>query len=350
MTRTTVSVDGRSVVVSSDGTLRYRAVAVGRVASEIAGMPAPRASVSTVRSDVRPFVRDADFCLAADPARSFPTSSSFDVTIGADGFLPRTTTVTVDPASLPAALGTIELRPLPVRVQGRVVAADTGDALASARVHAIDDPTVGSPPPVHTIVLDRPLARAHPSAAPLEEATVSSASGLGALPSDAPAGSTALRLAGRTGLAPGAVVAIGGDDAELARVEDPGPAPLADAGVVTLRDPLTRTLRAGAAVALLEFGGTGTVTALAEPSEPGGAVVVAEAAVGGLVRIEPGPDEEYRRVGVLADDAGYYRVDGLAHVASLWLAADAPGRQRAHRAVTVRYGTPVTVVDFQLKP
>ncbi len=350
MTRTTVSVDSRRFVVSPDGSLGYCAVAVGRVASEVSGMPAPQASVATTRADVRSFVRDADFCLAADAVRAFPTSASLDVTISADGFVPRTATIVVDPAALPTAVGTIALRPLPVRVQGRVVDALTGAALGTAHVHAIDDPTIGSQPPVHTLVLDRPLARSHPAGASLEAATVASTSDLGALPADAPAGSTSLRLATRAGLAGGSVVSLGGDDGEIARIEDPGPSPLAGEGTVTLRDPLTRTQHAGTTATLLAFGGTGTMATLAGPSEPAGAVVVTDVAVDGLVRVEPGADEEYRRVGAVTDDAGYYRLDGLAGVASLWLAADAPGYQQAYQAVTVRYGTPVTVIDFHLMP
>ena len=239
-----------------------------------------------------------------------------------------------------------------MRVQGRVVAADTGDPVASARVLAIDDPTVGTPPPVHTVALGRPLARGHAAGAAIEEAPVVGAAGLGPVATDAPAGASALRLATRTGLSAGAVVAIGpvgGDYAEVGRVADPGPPPLADPGSVTLRDPLTQTIRAGSAADLLTLG-NGTATTLAAATEPGSAVVVADAPVVGLVRVDPGPDEEYRFVGVVADGAGFYRLDGLAGVLSLWLAAEAAGFQQAHQAVTVRYGTPVTVVDFQLTP
>jgi hypothetical protein len=354
VTTTTVTAGGLAYLVSEDVDLVYRAVAVGRAASAVAGMPTPPdLAVTTPRADLRVFVRDADFCLAADAVHAFPTAAAVDVTVTATGYGPLTTTVTIDPAALPAAIGTVALEPLPVRVQGRVVAADTGAGLAAARVLAIDDPTVGTPPATHTIVLGRPLARAHPAGAALEVVPVAAAA-LAPAAADAPAGGTALALGARDGLATGSVLGIrplpGGDHAEVAVVADPGPAPLAAAGTVTLSDPLTQSVHAGDAVDLLTPGAPSSTTALADASEAGGAVVVTGDPVAGLVRIEPGAGEEYRFVGVLADGAGYYRLDGLSHVLSLWLAAEAAGYTQASRAVTVRYGAPVTVVDFQLTP
>jgi hypothetical protein len=354
VTRTTVAAGNRTYVVSEDVHLRYQAVAVGRVTSAVAGMPTPAGIVvGAARPGVRTVVRDADFCLAADPRLVFPAAASVDVSIAADGFAPATITVAIDPASLPAAAGTVALRPLPVRVQGRVVD-DARSPLQSARVLSIDDPTVGTTPSTHALVFARPLARGHAAAVTVEEAHVASTSAVGTLTATAGPGAQRLELASRTGLVAGTVIGVsalgGGDYAEVAKVVDPGPAPLGAAGTVTLRDPLTQTLAAGAAVDAFAFGGTGASTTLAAAAQAGGAVVVAGAVLSGLVRIEPGADEEYRFVGAPTDSQGYYRLDGIGDVLSLWLAAEAPGFQQGHQAVTVRYGTPVTVVDFQLTP
>jgi hypothetical protein len=348
MTRTVVG----PYVVSEDVRLHYRAVAVGRVASTVSGMPVPAGlEVRSPRPDVRAVVRDADFCLAADPALAFPAAATVDIVIAADGFAAATATVAIDPAALPTTIGTLELRPLPVRIQGRVVDA-TRTPLASTRVHTIDDPTVGTTPSTHTLALGRPLARSHPDSAAVQEVVVSGTAPVGPTAAAAGAGSSQLALASRTGLAAGAVLGLGplaSDYAELARVVDPGPAPLSAGGTVMLHDPLTQTVAAGTPVDVLTFAAPSTGTTLAEAAGAGSAIITTNDLVSGLVRVEPGPDEEYRFVGVLTDDAGYYRLDGVGDVLSLWLAAEASGLH-GHQAVTVRYGTPVTVVDLQLTP
>jgi hypothetical protein len=57
---------------------------------------------------------------------------------------------------------------------------------------------------------------------------------------------------------------------------------------------------------------------------------------------------EFRGVGAISDDGGFYAIAGVARVASFWLDVDAPGFVSEPVPVTVDYERPVTVVDFQL--
>jgi hypothetical protein len=341
-------------VLALDTLLLYEAVAVGRVASAIPGAALPAGlTVTCSRSDLTVRVIDADFCLAARVATAFPAPSPVQITFAAPGFGSRTETVTIDPGARPLQIGELDLVPDPVRIQGRVVASDTGTPLGGARVLSVDDPTIGIPPPEHTIALSRPLAQDHPAGASVERLSASTAGPATALTAPAVAGTTTLTLATRTGLAAGAVLGIGptpaGDFAEYVEVTDPGAAPLSAAGPVAVREPLTQTLALGASVSALTLAATAS-TPLATASAAGEAVVVAPDQLTGLVRIEPGATEEYRTVGTATGADGYFRLDGVGSVLSLWLAAEAAGRQTGFRLLTVPYPVPVTVVDFKLSP
>lgn len=337
-----------------DPTLEYDAVAIGRVESQISGGRPPDVIVTTSRPDIGATVISADFCLAAAVQRSLPAPATIAITLSAPGFVPLTAAVTIDPAAIPAALGTFRLRPYPVRIQGRVVAADTGAGLPGARVLAIDDPTVSVPPSVHSLALSRPLGRSHGASAALQQYAVSGAGPALGFAQPAALGDTEIMLETRSGLSSGGVLGIGptaaGDYAEYAEIADPGPGPLSAPGPVTLSAGLTVSFPVGPAAALLTITATGTTSSLADAAASGEAVVAADDLMSGLLRIEPGPSEEYRSVGAVTDDGGYYRLDGIGHVVSLWLAAEAAPYHSAHQPLTVPFGVPVTVVDFELSP
>ena len=337
-----------------DTLLLYEAVAVGRVVSAIPGAPLPAGlTVTCSRADLTVRVIDADFCLAARVATAFPAPVPVQITFAAPGFGSRMETVTIDPVALPLQIGELDLAPDPIRVRGRVVASDSGAPLGGARVLSIDDPTVGMPPPEHTIVLGRPLARDHPVGATVEQLAPTTSGLATALAAPAAAGSSTLALETRTGLAVGAVLGIAStpavDFAEYVEVADPGPAPLSAAGLVTVRDPLSQSLATGVSVSALTLA-TASSTSLATATAAGEAIVVAPDQLTGLVRIEPGATEEYRTVGTTTGADGYFRLDGVGSVLSLWLAAEAAGRQTGFRLLTVPYPVPVAVVDFKLSP
>lgn len=341
-------------VLALDTLLLYQAVAVGRVASAIPGSPLPAGlAVTCSRSDVSVSLIDADFCLAARVATAFPAPAPVQITFAAPGFGERTETVTIDPAALPLQIGELDLTPDPIRVQGRVVASDTGAPLGGARVLSSDDPTVGIPPSEHTIVLGRPLAHDHLAGTTAEQLAPAGSGLVSALAAPAVAGSSTLALETRTGLTAGAVLGIAptlaGDFAEYVEVTDPGPVPLSAAGAVTVRDPLTQSLAAGVSVSALTLATTSS-TSLATATAAGEAIVVAPDQLTGLVRIQSGAGEEYRTVGTATDADGYFRLDGVGSVLSLWLAAEAAGRQTGFRLLTVPYPVPVAVVDFKLSP
>lgn len=336
-----------------DSLLEYNAVAIGRVESQVSGARPPDVTVTTSRPDIGATVIGTDFCLAAVVERALPALSTIAITLSAPGFVPLTAVVTINPAAIPVALGTFRLRPYPVRVQGRVVAADTDAGLPGARVLAIDDPTVSVPSPVHSVALNRPLARSHIASAVLEQYAVTGTGPPIGFAQPAALGDTEIMLETRSGLSSGGVLGIGptvaGDYVEYAEITDPGPTPLAAPGPATLSTGLTLSFPAGAAAAMLTISATGTTSSLAAAASSGEAVVVTNDLMSGLLRIEPGSSEEYRSVGAVTDSGGYYRLDGIGHVVSLWLAAEAAAPYHsAHQQLTVPFGTPVTVVDFNL--
>ena len=320
----------------------------------MAGAAGPVVTVTTSRSDVSATVIDADFCLTADAAVAFPAPATIGITLSAPGFAPVTTVVMIDPAAIPVTIGTIALRPHPVRLQGRVVAAGTGVALPGARVLAIDDPSVTTPPPVHTLALSRPLNRPHPAGTTIDLVAVTGSGPPLALAQPAPLGDSELSLSDRSGLVADGVLGIiptaAGDYVEYAQIVDPGPSPQNTPGTVALHDPLTLSLSSTAAVSLLStsIGGAGTGTSLADASVSGDAIVAAAAVVSGLLCLDPGTNQEYRSVGAVCDTNGYWALDGVGHVASLWLGAEAAGYQSANQLIAVPFGAPVTFLDFKL--
>lgn len=50
----------------------------------------------------------------------------------------------------------------------------------------------------------------------------------------------------------------------------------------------------------------------------------------------------------MCDGGGNWRLDGVGHVAALWLGAEAAGYESANQPITVPYGVPVTFLDFKL--
>lgn len=286
-----------------DPPLLYDAVAIGTAESQVARAAGPVLTVTTSRVDVGATVIDADFCLTADAAVAFRAPATIGITLSAPGFGPVTTDVTIDPGAIPVSIGTIALRPYPVRLQGRVVAAATGAAVPGARVLAIDDPSVTMPPPVHTLALSRPLNRSHAAGATIDLVAVTGSGPPLTLTQPASLGDTELSLSDRNGLAAAGVLGIiptaAGDYVEYAQIVDPGPSPQNAPGTVALHDPLTLSLPSGATALLLStsIGAAGTGTSLADASVSGDAIVTAAAVASGLLCLDPGTGQEYRSVG-----------------------------------------------------
>ena len=61
---------------------------------------------------------------------------------------------------------------------------------------------------------------------------------------------------------------------------------------------------------------------------------------------------EYHAPGAITDDNGYYRLDGITRVRTVYMDASAAGfaAMREPIAWTIDYGQPVNNVDFRLAP
>jgi hypothetical protein len=229
-----------------------------------------------------------------------------------------------------------------------------GTPISGARVLTVDDPTLPLPPPDHLVTLRAPLAAAHAMGTDVEEEALTLPGTVRHLVQGSSLGAAELQLDDRSALTAASLLGVGGnatDALEYLRVLNPGPAPLNTPGRVALRDPLHQSYAGGTEVRVANLPGSTALGQLSQPAEIGDGVVVLDAVpVERAVVLEPAVParREYRGVGAISDDAGFYAIAGLARVASLWLDVDAPGYASQPIPVTVDYERPVTVVDFQL--
>jgi hypothetical protein len=353
---------GRVYTAVPDVTTRYSALVVGKIESEVANARPPAGIQLEVSRQVEPgppvvakLWRDGRFCLTGDLAVEFPVAETVTLSVRAPRYEPAVRAVVLGPGtSVPVMLPTISLRPLPVRIQGRVATKTDGTAIPGARVLTVDDPTLPLPPADHLITLRAPLTVAHAVNTDVEEEAITLPGTVRHLLEGSPRGAAELELDDRSGLTAASVLGIGGnatDALEYLRVLNPGPAPLNTPGRVLLRDSLHQSYAGDTDVRLANLPGSTALGQLSQPAEIGDGLVVIDAVPAErAIVFEPAVParREFRGVGAISDDGGFYAIAGVARVASFWLDVDAPGFVSEPVPVTVDYERPVTVVDFQL--
>jgi len=357
-----VQAEGRTYTVTNDPTAIYRVLIVGSVKDEISSRPLDQGvRVEASRPDLQVKMSDCgSFVVSGYPEWSFPelatTGYSVTLTIFAGGYRPQSLTIDIPAQStFPITASAVELRRLPVRIQGRVVKVTTDHApVPGAGIVAVDEP--GSSPAVHTCALRSPLYFDHASGLTVRGMPLTAAGPAMQLAVDAPAGTITLHLNQRTGLAPGEIVACGLDrEREYAVIDsmDPEPSDLAQPGGITLRNGLNHSLAAGTSVQRVSAGAVATSRTLAEDANAGDGILLLD----GLLNVDtveiadPAVAKvEYHAVGALSDPDGFYRLDGAGRVTTLFLNASAAPLHDLTMGWTIDYGNPVNVLDFSLSP
>jgi len=350
-----IQAGGRIYTTVEDLRTRYRLVFGGRVVEEDGGAPlrAPFAVTAGYPGLWLKALRDGFFAAGGVPERLFPllatTPYAVDLEVTAAGYRPASASVHLPAgAAFPRPLVTLELRRLPIRIQGRVVeTAGEREPIAGAAVDVADP---------RLLALRTPLRFAHPAATPVAACPLAPVGGALATRRVAAAGGTVLDLDRRTGLAPGSVVRLGAAGRYEFRLVDAVATPPdpSQPGEVTLRQPLLRTLEAGGAVQRVDPGAATATTTLAAAAEAGEALLrLGDDLDAAAVRIEAelSPRVEYQAVGTVTGGDGYYRLDGVGPVSRVRLEAGAAGyhEMTVPKLWVLDYGQPVNVVDLSLE-
>ena len=320
-------------------------------------------TVQTDRAGVQAKVADEGlFCLAGVAEQVFPEHATqaynVDVVVHAAGYRDATFTVTVPmAAAYPIGLPDTTLSPHPVSLVGRATS-NSGSQLpvANARVVLVD--TL----PQHPVALRTPLRFSHGAGVTVQARTLNAAPLVGPakqLAEPARSGSPVLMLNNRQGLVAGQIVQIG-----AARLLEHGlivnvpatPADLTLPGTIILRDELVRSAPAGAPVQLFTPGGVvGPSRHLVHAADAGDGMLLLDGVLGAIpasavIEVVDGLQIEYRAPDVLTDADGYYRLDGVGHVASLRAQCSQGASTSPVLTCVIDYAQPNNELSFQLSP
>lgn len=346
---------GRIYTVIDDLAAGYRALIVGVVRDEITGDPlaifdvqadAPGAQAKTLAGGL--------FCLSGRAEIILPDTTivhPVPLTIRATGYRDVSLIVNVPIAPVfPVDAGPIAMRPLPVRLQGRVTKDKAGgNPIPNAKIISVDDPNPPVPLTDHFVVLRSPLQIAHASGVAVRERALSPTATVHPVALEALAGNRIVTLDNRAGINPGDIVRLGPEaqgDFGIVDALAPGPQD------ITLLRPLTHTLKIGAQVRRMTLGAPGVARQLNRSADAGDGVLILDGVLNvETVEIDPAPGlVEYHALGALSDADGFYRLDGIGRVRELHLTASAGGFQPMPAPLpwTIDYARPINLVNFLL--
>lgn len=300
------------------------------------------------------------FCLAGAPERIFPDLSNTGYSLGLEVQVPgyRSAQLT---ASIPRnstfplpTLPPVDLQPLPIRIQGRVVGMTTTPTpIVGANVFLLDEPNATLTE--HVVALRTPLHFPHATGTTVQQRQLAPSGAVRQLATSVSAGNQVLTLNDSTGLAGGDILLIGSEAAGEYAVIDNLPRNVPSQ--VMLFNALNRSYAAGTAVQQYTPGSMGTNTMLSRPVDVGDGVLflpVTLSASAGVIELADATASlvEYHALGAVTDANGYYQLDGITRVQTVYMDASAAGYAAMHNptAWTVDYGRPVNIVDFQLLP
>jgi hypothetical protein len=358
MAALTVHAGRRTYAVGTDTTLVLQAIIEGRAVDEVTGRRPTgelELRVSTPGAVVKVMPNGA-FGASADIERILPdhelSAHVVDLVLECDGYGPATMAVTVPAASaLPVQVGDVALRPLPVRVQGRVVRSSTDTTPApDARVRLIDTPGQ------HLASLRSPLSGVHAIGTPVRVRDLSPSGASRALARAAEPGDDVLRLDAVAGLVQGTLLALDWPRRqEYARVT----AVAGGDSTVTLARLLARGYAVGTEVRAVTLGvpAPPPTATLARDVDAGDGLILLDAGLpSSAIDVEIGPSgaasAEYRRVGAHADAGGFYALHGVGGVETVSVVAHDPGSAAQGPVVAhaLRYGRGPNIVNPQLAP
>ncbi len=356
MSQQQIKAQGYTYTVVDDTTMRFNALIFGLLSDAVSQQAI---SAFTIATD-HPLIEarraaPGIFVLAGVTDGAFPDRTRdyvVNLSITAPTYRPLTHAIAIHPTTLlPLDLGELMLLPLPVSLRGRVTQANgNGSPIAGARITLVDDP---NPPPAteHPLVLSQPLVLDHPVGTVARECQLTPVGSQRRVVFAAQAGAISLALDDLSGLAPGDLLRFdAGEHNFVAAVGSPR------AYEITLRHPLQASLNAGALAQpiTVTIPGGGASAQLTQPAQAGDGVLILDAALGvDAVEIDSAAAVEYRAVGALTNADGFYRLNGITRLQSLWLEAAAAGWSPLAspvRHVVVYDAGAANVVDFTLEP
>jgi hypothetical protein len=353
----------RLYTTSRDALMSYRAIVGGTVRDEITGQPlTDDFNIKVEQEGLRLHILgDGNFGLSGDVQRVFPrldaNSYQLDLLFNAPGYLDAGRTVFIpQQSSFPINLPLVQLRRLPVRLQGRMVKDTTARApIAGAKLISVLGPT----PAERNIILRTPLHFEHNAGVTVRECQFTPALTTRSLMVRADAGMQTITVNQRTGLAASVVLRIGTErEAEYVVIVHlpPQPADLNQPGEVVLTGALKRSFALNALVQPVTpaFPVGGLVRQLARETNAGDGVLILDGdmQVDAVEIQDPAAAKlEYIALGALTDEDGYYRLDGVGRVRALDLDASAAGFLMLPTvAWTINYEQPVNILNFRLSP
>jgi hypothetical protein len=341
-----ITAQGLTYLVVDDLTLSFPALMTGLVQDEVAGTPL--AQQFTAEAD-RPgtaskIAGDGLYAVAGFVEKVFPDIATLPynvtLTIKANGYRDNSVVVNVPiNAAFPVQAPIVLLRPLPVRIQGRVVKEKDRTPIAGALV-STTTPKV--------VLLRTPTYFAHAKNVTIRARPLNPTGGAKQLAADAHAGSLALKLNSVAGLAANNVLRIGPDaKTDYAIIAALGSGP----GELTLKSGLAHSFAAGTAVRRVTPGAVAASTQLARAADAGDGLLLLNANLSGTaLEISDAPLIEYHDLNVLSDTEGFYALNAVGGVKTLDLVASAMGFTDLKIAYTLDYGAPLNILNFRLLP
>ena len=198
-----ITVGALTYEVVEDREAHFDAVVSGAVTDEVTGR-APRTAVAvrpTRDGAVGKYLEHGVWCVACDLERALPgypvAPETFDVELSAPGYRPASLTVTVAAGSaIPVAAADVALRPLPVRLEGRLTRSTLDPTpVADGIVRIADRPGQA------LVSLRTALHGAHPQGTNVRPIVVTAAGTERTLAAPAESGARAIALDDVTGLA-----------------------------------------------------------------------------------------------------------------------------------------------------
>jgi hypothetical protein len=359
-----ITADGLIYRVVDDIQELYRVLIFGTVREDVTGRPL---SVPFRVECDRPGLQaknmdDGLFALSGYPEQIFAgfasTPQSVSITVRAQGYRPRTLSVIIPAGSTaPVEAPDPMLRPLPVRLQGRVMStAGSLPPIPKARVTSVDDPSPPGPLTEHAVMLRKTLQFSHPVNTPVRARPLTPSGAAKQLMGTPASGDTTVTLTSRTGLGVGNILRFGqGEGARFRTIQSLAPTPANPAlpGKVTLSGALGAAYPEGTLVHPMSAGAPGAAAKMTRDADPGDGILMLDTLLlDETVEINAPGALEYVAVGALTGADGYYQVDGVGRTRTLFLLAANAGFQPmpAPVAWAVDYTQPVGIVDFRLTP
>ncbi|HXH95477.1 MAG TPA: hypothetical protein VNN25_28125 [Thermoanaerobaculia bacterium] len=334
---TTIVTDTGTFRVVPDLPLDRVAVFVARLVDEVSGAE-PRSLVGIQTNREAAYAREASGGMLAVSGRVehlFPELAtkaySLDLTIDGPGYRPVKRTDNISIGSLfPIDLGTIPLRPYPIRVEGRVTQDSNRNPIAGASVSVITPKLA---------LLRVPAYRDHPAGTnvTVQTLTPGSTRSLGA---GAPAGTLTFLLSSVASLAANGVLLFG--DSEYGIIDSID----SPAKTVTLKHALQRSYAINATVKPVTTAAGAATTTARDVNAGDGILILSATLTGNAVDIG---GAEYHDLGVLSDAGGFYAANGVGGVRELTFRASAGGFIDLDVPLTIDYASPNNPLTFKLR-